>query len=186
MMSAQVLPLALFLVSIFTKSFGFQQGRRLFRLAMSKDATKVLRTERRLANNQYRVDSLAFYHAMRNCKDTYIAKHINAALDVLTDAVRLYGVDNLLSSYNGGKDADVVMHLLRAVAAKYESDSGATYNPKLVYFAIEDEFPEVIKHLEFTKDLYDLDIKLYDCGINQVILNHCGAMPPIGAVLAQF
>lgn len=153
---------------------------------MSKDATKVLRTERRLANNQYRVDSLAFYHAMRNCKDTYIAKHINAALDVLTDAVRLYGVDNLLSSYNGGKDADVVMHLLRAVAAKYESDSGATYNPKLVYFAIEDEFPEVIKHLEFTKDLYDLDIKLYDCGINQVILNHCGAMPPIGTVLAQF
>lgn len=121
-----------------------------------------------MANNQYRVDSLAFYHAMRNCKDTYIASHINTALDVLTDAVRLYGVDNLLSSYNGGKDADVVMHLLRAVAAKFESDTGARYNPKLVYFAIEDEFPEVIAHLEFTKDLYDLDIKTYSCGINQV------------------
>lgn len=137
---------------------------------MSKDVSKALRSEQRLANNQYRVDSLAFYHALRNCKDTYIAKHIDTALDVLTDAVRLYGVNNLLSSYNGGKDADVVMHLLRAVAAKYESDTGARYNPKLVYFAIEDEFPEVIQHLEFTKDLYNLDIKLYDCGINQVSL----------------
>lgn len=143
---------------------------------MANGRYNILRTESRLANDQYRLDSLSFYHAMRNCKDTYIAQHINNALDVLTDAVRLYGVDNLLSSYNGGKDADVVMHLLRAVAAKVGADSGNEYNPKLVYFAIDDEFPEVIEHLKFTKDLYGLDIKCYECGINQGLKEHVEGM----------
>jgi FAD synthetase len=77
-------------------------------------------------------------------------------------------MDNLLSSYNGGKDADVIMHLLRAVAAKLEHDSGIKNSPKHVYFAVEDEFPEVIEHLEFSQRAYDLDVVRYDCGIVQV------------------
>eukprot|EP01032_Pedospumella_encystans_P020558 gene20558-23351_t len=68
------------------------------------------------------------------------------------------------------------MHLLRAVAAKVGADSGNEYNPKLVYFAIEDEFPEVIEHLQFTKDLYGLDIKCYECGINQGLKEHVEGM----------
>jgi hypothetical protein len=113
-------------------------------------------------------ESLSFYHTLRRCQDTYLAQHINTALDVLTDACRLYGMDNLLSSYNGGKDADVIMHLLRAVAAKLESDSGRPHTPKLVHFVIEDEFPEVIDHITLTEKRYKLDIKRYDCGIMQV------------------
>lgn len=74
-------------------------------------------------NNHY-IDSLQFYHTLRNCKDQYLSQHINHALDVLTDAYRLYGSNYLISSYNGGKDADVIMHLLRAVAAKYSFDHG--------------------------------------------------------------
>lgn len=113
-------------------------------------------------------DSLAFYHTLRNCKDDYISKHINSALDILVDSFRLYGPRHLISSYNGGKDADVVMHLLRAVAAKFSFDKGATISPKLVYFAIEDEFSAVVDHIKFTQQLYGLDISKYDGGIVQV------------------
>jgi hypothetical protein len=60
------------------------------------------------------------------------------------------------------------MHLLRAVAAKLEHDSGVKHRPKHVYFAVEDEFPEVIEHLEFSRKTYDLDVVRYDCGIVQV------------------
>lgn len=133
-------------------------------------------------NDQYYTNSLEFYHVLRNCKDGYIAQHINHALDVLTDAYRLYGPDHLISSYNGGKDADVIMHLLRAVSAKYSHDniinnidssnSSSNHSSRLVYFAIEDEFDEVIQHISFTRQLYHLDIVQYDCGIIQGLKMH--------------
>ena len=64
-------------------------------------------------------DSLNLYHRLRACDDGYIAAKVNSALDILFDALRLYGPDQLFSSYNGGKDAVVIMHLLRAITAKY-------------------------------------------------------------------
>lgn len=126
-------------------------------------------TRHNSAFEEHYVDSLAFYNALRSCKDGYIADHVNSALDTLSDALRLYGPDLLLSSYNGGKDADVIMHLLRAVTAKYSNDHGGVEcRPRLVYFAIEDEFDEVIQHIEYTKQLYNLNITQYNCGIVQV------------------
>ena len=136
-------------------------------------------------NDQFYTNSLEFYHVLRNCKDGYIAQHINHALDVLTDAYRLYGPDHLISSYNGGKDADVIMHLLRAVSAKYTHDnidnnvdggSSSNHSSRLVYFAIEDEFDEVIQHISFTRQLYHLDIVQYDCGIIQGLKIHVDNM----------
>jgi len=125
---------------------------------------------------RHHVDSLAFYHALRDCKDGYIAHHVNAALDVLSDAVRLYGPRYLISSYNGGKDADVIMHLLRAVTAKFEKDNGVPCRSQLVYFAIDDEFSEVIDHIKATQLMYDLDIAQYNCGIVQGLKLHVDTM----------
>lgn len=34
-------------------------------------------------------------------------------MQVLADSLRLYGPDQLIGSYNGGKDAVVIMHLHR-------------------------------------------------------------------------
>jgi hypothetical protein len=117
--------------------------------------------------NSY-TDSLQFYHALRDCNDNYISKHVNRALDILLDAVRLYGPDHVFSSYNGGKDADVTMHLLRAVYAKYSADKGIQYEAKLVYFVNDDEFGEVLDHIETTEKAYSLNITRYTCGIVQV------------------
>jgi len=85
--------------------------------------------------------SLALYHKLRACKDGYMSAPLTSALNILSDALRLYGPDQLFASYNGGKDAEVLLHLMRAVYAKYSADKGAIYRPKLIYFAVTDEFP---------------------------------------------
>lgn len=128
-------------------------------------------------------DALEFYHRLRACRDTYLSTHLNDALDNLSDALRLYGADAVFSSYNGGKDADVIMHLLRAVCAKHEDDlkkkstSSADHvmakiRPKLVYFVVDDEFDEIITHIERNERVYDLDITRYSCGIVQGLKQH--------------
>lgn len=120
------------------------------------------------------VDPLQFYHTLRRCNDSYISKHINRALDVLTDSVRLYGPGRVFSSYNGGKDADVIMHLLRAVYAKYSADKGVEYRPQQIYFYNDDEFGEVLAHIDRAEKAYGLDLTRYDQGIVQVCHPHIG------------
>eukprot|EP01039_Chlorochromonas_danica_P009248 gene9248-10211_t len=117
-------------------------------------------------------DSLQFYHTLRKCNDSYISKHVNHALDVLTDSLRLYGPDKVFSSYNGGKDADVIMHLLRAVYAKYSHDKASVHEAKLVYFVNEDEFDEVLTHIGKAETAYGLNITRYHNGIVQGLKQH--------------
>lgn len=113
-------------------------------------------------------DSLELYYALRSCKDQYIFNHLNKALDSLSDALRLYGPDRIFSSYNGGKDADIIMHLLRAVFAKYSEDFGVHVFPEMVYFVNSDEFDEVTEHIENSKQRFNLKITTYDTGIVHV------------------
>lgn len=117
---------------------------------------------------QTQEEGLKFYHSLRNCKDNFISSHLNSALDALRDTLRLYGPENVFSSYNGGKDADVIMHLLRAVCAKYQEDYKIPCVPKLVYFGIEDEFDEVLDHLNQTEKFFNVNLLRYDCGIVEV------------------
>lgn len=112
--------------------------------------------------------SLELYEKLFNCNDSYINKHITKALSSLSDALRLYGPEQVLSSYNGGKDADVTMHLLRAAVAKYSRDKGVIYSPKLIYFAVDDDFEEVLEHISNTENLFDLEVQRYHCGIVEV------------------
>jgi FAD synthetase len=113
-------------------------------------------------------DSLALYEKLRGCNDAYMSKQLNSALDILSDALRLYGAEQLFASYNGGKDAVVVLHLLRAVAAKHTAESGVSCSPEFIYFAVKDEFPEVLEHIEETEKLYSLNLRKYETGISQV------------------
>ncbi|RYH29168.1 hypothetical protein EON65_09440 [archaeon] len=117
-------------------------------------------------------DSLTFYNKLRECNDSYINRHIHKALDALYDTVRLYGPGHVFSSYNGGKDADVIMHLLRAVYAKFSEDTGKQHDVKLVFFVNDDEFDEVTTHILNAEKAYGLDITRYDNGIVQVSTQH--------------
>lgn len=122
-------------------------------------------------------DSLALYEKLRSCDDAYMSKQLNSALDILSDALRLYGPQQLFASYNGGKDAVVVLHLLRAVAAKQTADTGIECSPEFIYFAVKDEFPEVLEHIKETEEMYTLNLREYETGISQVTQIKINAYP---------
>jgi len=61
---------------------------------------------------------LAFYEELMSCSgDAELEAGIRSALSVLGDALRLYGHERCRVSFNGGKDADVILHLMRAALA---------------------------------------------------------------------
>ena len=94
------------------------------------------------------MSDIEFYNTIIACKDVHLSSQINISLGILADALRLYGPSNVVASYNGkdschtdhnfhtyimdaikiliiqiqlgGKDADVVMHLMRAAMANYK------------------------------------------------------------------
>ena len=119
-------------------------------------------------NEELHADSLALYEKLRSCNDAYMSKQLNSALDILSDALRLYGAEQLFASYNGGKDAVVVLHLLRAVAAKHAEETKESCRPEFIYFAVKDEFPEVLEHITETELKYALNLRKYETGISQV------------------
>lgn len=112
--------------------------------------------------NSHEGDSaFALYSRMRalNASDAGLGKVVHSALDILEQAVRLYGPQNVFSSFNGGKDAVVIMHLLRAVISKYSHDENTHHHPILVYFAVSDEFPEVLQFIQETEKEYNLHLQ---------------------------
>lgn len=134
--------------------------------SLSSKDTWNLKTSRHLSSNnmqhQTSDDSSAYslYTALRNISvdEPILGKAVHTALDVLDNALRLYGPENVYSSFNGGKDAVVIMHLLRASVAKYCRDTGESHSPLLVYFAVVDEFPEVLSYIEETERDFHLNV----------------------------
>jgi Phosphoadenosine phosphosulfate reductase family len=113
-------------------------------------------------------EALELYSKLRSCNDGYMSAPLNSALDILSDALRLYGPHQLFASYNGGKDAEVVLHLLRAVFAKYSADKSTIVRPELIYFAVQDEFTEVLEHIVYSEKRFGLQLKRHSVGISQV------------------
>jgi molybdenum cofactor synthesis domain-containing protein len=114
--------------------------------------------------------------AMRACKDYDIKPLLDEALDCLRDAIRLYSADAMLCSFNGGKDATVILHLfcaaLAAAAASDEADDITTtppmYRPRGVYFDSPNEFPEVLCFTQDTVRDVDMDMLAFCHGTSFV------------------
>eukprot|EP00978_Attheya_sp_CCMP212_P008451 scaffold19858_cov56-Attheya_sp.AAC.8 len=128
----------------------------------------------RWTQDQYE-SSLLLYEKLTSCKDEYVAPLIKSSLHCLENAYRLYGPQSVIGSYNGGKDAVVILHLMRAVHAKHHhnqissgggsiSDSGII-RPRVIYFEHEDEFPQVLELLHDTVSQFDLDMIVFERGI---------------------
>ncbi len=77
------------------------------------------------------------------CKEKNLRKALNSSISVLSDALRLFGPEKITASFNGGKDAVVVLHLFRAAMAQHSLETGMTYHPNAVYFNLSGEFPAV-------------------------------------------
>lgn len=111
-------------------------------------------------------ESLTLYDHLHNCSDSYVSPGIKAALNSLDHAFRLYGPHSVICSFNGGKDAVVILHLLRAAHANYHKSTGETpIRPRVVYFEHENEFPAVIDFLQEAVTLYDLEMVAFEQGV---------------------
>eukprot|EP00586_Coscinodiscus_wailesii_P014920 CAMPEP_0172503736 /NCGR_PEP_ID=MMETSP1066-20121228/171777_1 /TAXON_ID=671091 /ORGANISM="Coscinodiscus wailesii, Strain CCMP2513" /LENGTH=656 /DNA_ID=CAMNT_0013279585 /DNA_START=430 /DNA_END=2400 /DNA_ORIENTATION=+ len=147
----------------------------------SKDGSSSLEDddddEREWSEEQYK-DSLDLYDRLMACDDDYLAPFIKEALQTLDGAYRLYGPRCVVGSYNGGKDAVVIMHLLRAAHAKYhhnqqqqqqqssqavdDNESPRPKRPRVIYFENKHEFPEVLSFLHETTHAFDLSMTAFD------------------------
>ena len=83
--------------------------------------------------------------------------HVAAALEDIDAALRLYGPEGLVVSFNGGKDATVLLHLARA--AYHRAGCGA---PLCVYWHESDCFPEVDAFVADTTVRFGLQLRRYD------------------------
>eukprot|EP00802_Teleaulax_amphioxeia_P013664 Tamp_13717.p1 GENE.Tamp_13717~~Tamp_13717.p1 ORF type:complete len:529 (-),score=121.49 Tamp_13717:105-1640(-) len=110
-------------------------------------------------------EDLAFYEAITVVDDEALRGATLRALDTLGSALRLYGPERTVVSFNGGKDADVVLHLMRAASAKYCADNGLGERPPLVYFEDPKEFPEVEAHVASAVDRYGFRMLRYSSGL---------------------
>lgn len=117
--------------------------------------------------------ALELYVELKACTDEYISPFLQSTLSDLEMAYRLYGPYCMVGSYNGGKDAVVIFHLMRAVHAHFceemRRECGDHYlipRPRTIYFQHEDEFPEVELLLEETVVLYDLDMVAFKEGVS--------------------
>eukprot|EP00535_Pseudo-nitzschia_heimii_P006295 CAMPEP_0197190280 /NCGR_PEP_ID=MMETSP1423-20130617/21361_1 /TAXON_ID=476441 /ORGANISM="Pseudo-nitzschia heimii, Strain UNC1101" /LENGTH=675 /DNA_ID=CAMNT_0042642625 /DNA_START=152 /DNA_END=2175 /DNA_ORIENTATION=+ len=131
----------------------------------SDDFKKYL-IERPLWSQEQYKESLELYERLTSCKDSYISPAILSALETLDQAYRLYGPTSVVCSFNGGKDAVVILHLVRAIHAKYFNSTGETpIRPRAVYFNNNNEFSEVTSFLEETVKMFDLDMVAFEHGV---------------------
>ncbi len=88
-------------------------------------------------------DALELSDRIAACEEKHLRKALNSSMSVLRDALRLFGPENFTASFNGGKDAVVVLHLFRAAMAQHSMEAGTIYIPNAVYFDFSGEFPAV-------------------------------------------
>jgi len=127
--------------------------------------------------------AIQFYNQLTSCTDPYISKLITQSIHDIEMSFRLYGQYNIISSYNGGKDAVVIFHLVRAVHAHYcqkqleeakakakkkgeQEEEYIISRPRVIYFQHNDEFPEVLSLLHDTVLEYDVDMIAFKEGVS--------------------
>jgi len=107
-------------------------------------------------------DSLELHEKLMQCSDSYVNDRIRAALTCLDHALRLYGPESVLCSFNGGKDAVVILHLVRAAMAQHYNTTNSNSSsskplrivrPRVIYFDHEHEFPEILEFLHERRKL---------------------------------
>ena len=100
-------------------------------------------------------------------EDTALGRGLKQGLGVITQALRLYGEDKVVTAFNGGKDAVVVLHLMRAALAHHRrqnpAEAGAEprRGQRVIFFEVKDEFPQVASFLRDTAEQYNLEVVRY-------------------------
>eukprot|EP00547_Thalassionema_nitzschioides_P009318 CAMPEP_0194229806 /NCGR_PEP_ID=MMETSP0156-20130528/44078_1 /TAXON_ID=33649 /ORGANISM="Thalassionema nitzschioides, Strain L26-B" /LENGTH=637 /DNA_ID=CAMNT_0038962365 /DNA_START=188 /DNA_END=2101 /DNA_ORIENTATION=- len=134
------------------------------------DLRAILSSQDDWSDSQFK-ESLQMYETFSDCQDSYVAPLIRDALSHLDQAYRLYGPSSVVCSFNGGKDAVVILELVRAAAAHYYRTKReiepeiSPKRPRVIYFDHKDEFPEILEFLNRSVYKYDLDMLAFEEGI---------------------
>ncbi|KAL8434054.1 hypothetical protein Efla_001526 [Eimeria flavescens] len=117
------------------------------------------------------------------------------AVELLVDVLRIFGPKQVVLSFNGGKDAVVILHLYRAALVKYtrlqqqeaqqqqqqtnwsRCSPARVATPRAVYFhAGPQEFAEVEAFVQRTAEEFSLSVETYYCdwatGLRSFLLRH--------------
>lgn len=113
---------------------------------------------------------------------------VSRSLDVIESALHVYRPEEVCFSFNGGKDSTVVFHMLRAACLRRvradasipdaEKASGAAsllQRVRMVYFEVEDNFPEVESFMTEVCATYGLSLQRlppFKAGLMQLITDH--------------
>ena len=112
----------------------------------------------------------ALRRAIEDCHETEDSVPARGAINVLEGALRLYKPEEIAMSFNGGKDATVLLHLLRAAAA---GDGGDEVSPlslvqiRCVYFERDNVFDEVEDFIRQTESTFGLEIVRFRCSFKE-------------------
>lgn len=107
--------------------------------------------------------SLSLYRSIT--LSTSIRPLIQQSIAVIYNTFQLYGPSNIITSFNGGKDAVVILELMRVVHANFHSISNSTDNikpPRTVYFHDQHEFPQLVQFIHSSVNLYDLNMITFE------------------------
>jgi len=135
--------------------------------ASESNITQILQQRPQWSATTY-ATSLKLYDQFTATNDPYVAPGIQEALNVLDHAYRLYGPESVICSFNGGKDAVVILQLMLAAHAHYyrnQEQNLVPIRPRALYFEHADEFPEILQYLQDTVCECDLDFVAFARGI---------------------
>jgi len=97
-------------------------------------------------------DAGQLHERLAACRSEPLRARVTASLKILDDALRVFGCDAVYASFNGGKDACVVLHLLRAARHAHREKTGAAAPPRAIYFDATDDFDVVRAFVRETCD----------------------------------
>jgi len=143
-----------------------------YRTSLSVPGSMAARSTEPIASVES--DDLALYRSLEAAaaEDTTLGHGLKQGLGVLSQALRLYGEDAVVTAFNGGKDAVVVLHLMRAALAHHREQHAPEAGARLrvIFFEQKEEFPEVAAFLKDTAERFDLEVVSYaDMGFAQGI-----------------
>jgi FAD synthetase len=118
------------------------------------------------------------------------AERVRRSLDVIDSALHVYRPDEVCFSFNGGKDSTAVFHLLRAACLRRTRSQLASATSadeanrvadslvlrvKLVYFEVQDNFPEVEEFMHTCCEEHGLTLHRlppFKAGLEYLIATH--------------
>ncbi|KAG8461354.1 hypothetical protein KFE25_010541 [Diacronema lutheri] len=142
--------------------------------------------------------ALGLHARFAACECPRLGPPLRRALEIFADAFRLYGADGVLGSFNGGKDAVVIFHLMRAALAHHQQGladretsapgqlppAPLRAKPQLIYFHDAREFGEVEDFVAAAVADADAQLHTYEGGIVEGLRAHIDAQKAAGRTAA--